>query len=84
MCGLVCFGFGVKFHFLGIKAAKLSVCTLCTLFLAQQNVRAGPKNLGGSDRPDIHQTALLPLKLRKKKKKKNQEKKSRQNKGRLD
>lgn len=68
MCGLVCFGFGVKFHFLGIKAAKLSVCTLCTLFLAQQNVRAGPKNLGGSDRPDIHQTALLPFKLRKKKK----------------
>lgn len=46
MCGLVCFGLGVKFHFLGIKAAKLSVCTLCTLFLAQQNVRAGPKNLG--------------------------------------
>ena len=46
MRGLVCFGLGAKFHFLGIKAAKLSVCTLCTLFLAQQNVRAGPKNLG--------------------------------------
>lgn len=46
MCGLVCFGLEVKFHFLGIKAAKLSVCTLCTLFLAQQNVKAGPKNLG--------------------------------------
>lgn len=46
MCGLVCFGLGVKFHFLGINAAKLSVCTLCTLFLAQQNVRAGPTNLG--------------------------------------
>lgn len=43
MCGLVCFGLGVKFHFLGLKAAKLSVCTL---FLAQQNVKAGPKSLG--------------------------------------
>lgn len=43
MCGLVCFGLGVKFHFLGIKAAKLSVCTL---FFAQQNVKAGPKNPG--------------------------------------
>lgn len=68
MCGLVCFGLRVKFHFLGIKAAKLSVCTLCTLFLAQQNVRAGPKYRGGSDRPDIHQTALLPFKLRGEKK----------------
>lgn len=40
MCGLVCFGLGVKFHFLGIKAAKLSVWTL---FFAQQNVKAGSK-----------------------------------------
>lgn len=60
MCGLVCFGLGVKFHFLGIKAAKLSVCTL---FFAQQNVKAGPKNPEGSDRPDIGQAARSPLNL---------------------
>lgn len=43
------------------------MCSLCTLLLAQQNVKAAPKNLGGSDRPDIHQTALLPFKLSRKK-----------------
>lgn len=42
MCCLVCLGLGAKFHFLGIKAEKLS---LCTLFLPQQYMRAGPKNL---------------------------------------
>lgn len=44
------------------------MCSLCTLLLAQQNVKAAPKNLGGSDRPDIHQTALLPFKLKAEKK----------------
>lgn len=33
------------------------------------------KESGGSDRPDIHQTALLPFKLSKKKKKKKESQK---------
>ena len=43
--------------------------TLFTLFLAQQNVRAGWKNLGDPSglHADIHRTAVLPLELKKRK-----------------
>lgn len=62
------------------------MCSLCTLLLAQQNVKAAPKYLGGSDRPDIHQTALLPFKLSRKKKESRVKKKTHnsQNEGRPD
>lgn len=43
MCSLVCFGIGMKYLCLGIKAGGSCVCVLCVLcFLAQQNVRADP------------------------------------------
>lgn len=58
---LVCFGIGTKYRCLGIKTVKamcvcVYVCTLCTLFLAQQNVRAGPKKMSRLRQPDIQQT----------------------------
>lgn len=54
---LVCFGIGTKYRCLGIKTVKaVCVCTLCTLFLAQQNVRAGPKKMSRLRQPDSQQT----------------------------
>lgn len=83
MCGLVCFGLGVKFHFLGIKAAKL--CVLSVYFaLSSAKCEGSSKESGGSDRPDIHQTALLPFKLSRKKKNQGGKKHNSQNKGRPD
>lgn len=79
MCGPVCFGLEVKIYFLGIKTAKLSMCTLCTLFLAQQNVRAGPKNLGDQTGLTFTRLHCCLLSLKKK-----ECEKSSQNKGWLD
>jgi len=63
---LVCFGIGTKYRCLGIKTVKaVCVCTLYTLFLAQQNVRAGLKKCLDSDSLTVSRLCTDSLGLQK-------------------
>lgn len=63
MLSLVCFGLGVKFHFLGIKGSKAFSVHPVYFVLSSAKREGRSEESGGSDRPDIHQTAQLPFKL---------------------